>query len=61
VNPELLSWHESGRRAADDHPRRPGHLRGAVLGAAAFTLLKEALSNHGIVGAAATIGSSRWA
>ena len=53
VNPELLSWHESGAVLLMIILGGLGHLRGAVLGAAAFTLLKEALSNHGIVGAAA--------
>ena len=35
-----------GRGAADDHPRRHRHLRGAVIGAVAFTLLKELLSSR---------------
>jgi branched-chain amino acid transport system permease protein len=53
VNPELLSWHESGAVLLMIILGGLGHLRGAVLGAAAFTLLKEALSTHAIVGAAA--------
>ena len=50
VNPELLSWHESGAVLLMIILGGLGHLRGAVIGAAAFTLLKEVLSNAGFVG-----------
>ncbi|MEO8081612.1 MAG: branched-chain amino acid ABC transporter permease, partial [Caldimonas sp.] len=41
VNPELLSWHESGAVLLMLILGGIGSLRGAVIGAAAFTLLKE--------------------
>ena len=41
VNPELLSWHESGAVLLMLILGGIGHLRGAVIGAIAFTLLKE--------------------
>ncbi|CAG1017541.1 hypothetical protein BURC_02198 [Burkholderiaceae bacterium] len=41
VNPELLSWHESGGVLLMIILGGIGHLRGAVLGALALTLLKE--------------------
>jgi branched-chain amino acid transport system permease protein len=41
VNPELLSWHESGAVLLMIILGGIGSLRGAVLGAIAFTLLKE--------------------
>ena len=41
VNPELLSWHESGSVLLMVILGGIGHLRGAVLGAIALTLLKE--------------------
>lgn len=41
VNPELLSWHESGAVLLMVIRGGIGHLRGAVLGAAVLTLLKE--------------------
>ncbi|MFY9511141.1 MAG: branched-chain amino acid ABC transporter permease [Rubrivivax sp.] len=50
VNPELLSWHESGAVLLMIILGGLGHLRGAVIGAAAFALLKEAYSTPGIVG-----------
>jgi branched-chain amino acid transport system permease protein len=50
VNPELLSWHESGAVLLMIILGGLGHLRGAVLGAAAFTLLKELLSTQAFVG-----------
>jgi branched-chain amino acid transport system permease protein len=53
VNPEMLSWHESGAVLLMIILGGIGHLRGAVIGAATFTLLKDALSNHGLVGALA--------
>ena len=53
VNPELLSWHESGAVLLMLILGGLGHLRGAVLGAVAFLLLKELLSSHGLIGAVA--------
>jgi len=50
VNPELLSWHESGAVLLMIILGGIGHLRGAVLGAAAFVLLKELYSTPAIVG-----------
>ncbi len=50
VNPELLAWHNSGEVLLMTILGGLGHLRGAVLGAVAFTLLKELLSTHGLVG-----------
>ena len=41
VNPELLSWHESGAVLLMIILGGIGSLRGAVIGAVAFTLLKE--------------------
>ncbi len=50
VNPELLAWHNSGEVLLMIILGGLGHLRGAVIGAVAFTLLKELLSTHAIVG-----------
>jgi branched-chain amino acid transport system permease protein len=50
VNPELLSWHESGAVLLMIILGGLGHLRGAVIGAAAFTLLKELYATPGFVG-----------
>ncbi len=50
VNPDLLSWHESGGVLLMLILGGLGHLRGAVIGAIAFTLLKELYSSQGIVG-----------
>ena len=50
VNPELLSWHESGAVLLMIILGGLGHLRGAVIGAAAFALLKEAYATPAIVG-----------
>ena len=50
VNPEMLAWHESGAVLLMLILGGLGHLRGAVLGAVAFTLLKEAYQSQGIVG-----------
>ena len=50
VNPEMLAWHESGAVLIMLILGGLGHLRGAVLGAVAFTLLKEAYQSQGIVG-----------
>ena len=50
VNPELLSWHESGAVMLMVILGGIGHLRGAVIGAAAFMLLKELFSTYSLVG-----------
>jgi branched-chain amino acid transport system permease protein len=50
VNPELLSWHESGGVLLMIILGGLGSLRGAVLGAAAFILLKEFYSSEAIFG-----------
>jgi branched-chain amino acid transport system permease protein len=53
VNPELLSWHESGAVLLMIILGGLGSLRGAVLGAVAFILLKELYSSEAILGPAA--------
>jgi branched-chain amino acid transport system permease protein len=53
VNPELLSWHESGAVLLMVILGGIGHLRGAVIGAAVFTLLKEMFQTEAIVGSLA--------
>jgi branched-chain amino acid transport system permease protein len=50
VNPEFLSWHESGAVLLMIILGGLGHLRGAVIGAVAFVLLKELLSSESMVG-----------
>ncbi|HSV60189.1 MAG TPA: branched-chain amino acid ABC transporter permease, partial [Variovorax sp.] len=50
VNPELLAWHNSGEVLLMIILGGLGHLRGAVIGAVAFTLLKEVLGTHAFVG-----------
>lgn len=50
VNPEMLSWHESGAVLLVIILGGLGHLGGAVLGAVVFVLLKEALSTDALVG-----------
>ncbi len=50
VNPELLSWHESGAVLLMIILGGIGHLRGAVIGAAAFVLLKELYATPAFVG-----------
>jgi branched-chain amino acid transport system permease protein len=50
VNPELLSWHESGAVLLMIILGGIGHLRGAVIGAVAFTLLKELYSSQTLLG-----------
>ena len=50
VNPELLSWHESGAVLLMIILGGLGHLRGAVIGAVAFTLLRELFQTQRIVG-----------
>ncbi len=51
VNPELLSWHESGALLLMLILGGIGSLRGAVVGAVAFTLLKEAFRYEPLLGA----------
>lgn len=50
VNPELLSWHLSGAVLIMIILGGLGHLRGAVLGAFAFTLLQEFFQSDAIFG-----------
>ena len=50
VNPELLSWHESGAVLLMVILGGIGSLRGAVIGAAAFTLLKELVQSEALFG-----------
>ena len=50
VNPELMSWHESGAVLLMLIFGGIGSLRGAVLGAVAFTLLKELFQSEALVG-----------
>jgi branched-chain amino acid transport system permease protein len=56
VNPEMLSWHESGAVLLMIILGGLGSLRGAVIGAAAFVLLKEFYSSEALFGAFA----ARW-
>jgi branched-chain amino acid transport system permease protein len=56
VNPELLSWHESGGVLMMIILGGLGSLRGAVIGAAAFVLLKECYASAALFGALA----ERW-
>ena len=50
VNPELLSWHQSGAVLIMIILGGLGHLRGAVLGAFAFTLLQELFQSEAVFG-----------
>jgi len=50
VNPELLSWHESGAVLLMVILGGIGSLRGAVIGAVAFTLLKELCQSEALLG-----------
>jgi len=50
VNPELLSWHQSGAVLLMLILGGLGPLRGALVGALAFTLLKEFYASEGWVG-----------
>jgi branched-chain amino acid transport system permease protein len=50
VNPELLGWHESGAVLLMIILGGIGSLRGAVIGAAAFTLLKELVQSEALLG-----------
>ena len=51
VNPELLSWHESGAVLLMLIIGGLGSLRGAVVGALAFILMKEAFQSEALFGA----------
>jgi branched-chain amino acid transport system permease protein len=50
VNPELMAWHNSGEVLLMVILGGIGHLRGAVIGAVAFTLLKELASTQAVLG-----------
>jgi branched-chain amino acid transport system permease protein len=54
VNPELLSWHESGAVLLMLILGGIGQLRGAVIGAVAFTLLKEFYQSEALLGSVAS-------
>jgi len=54
VNPELLSWHESGAVLLMIILGGIGSLRGAVIGAVAFTLLKELYQSEALLGTLAS-------
>ena len=54
VNPELLSWHESGAVLLMLIFGGIGSLRGAVLGAICFTLLKELFQSEALLGSLAS-------
>jgi len=51
VNPELMSWHESGAVLIMVLLGGLGHLRGALVGAFAFALLQEFFRSEAIFGA----------
>lgn len=51
VNPELLSWHQSGAVLIMIILGGLGHLRGALLGALALTLLQELFQSQAVFGA----------
>jgi branched-chain amino acid transport system permease protein len=51
VNPELLSWHQSGAVLIMIILGGLGHLRGAVIGAFAFALLEEVFRSEVLFGA----------
>ena len=51
VNPEILSWHQSGAVLMMVILGGMGTLHGAVIGAFAFTMLQEVLSNQAWFGA----------
>ena len=50
VNPELLSWHESGAVLIMIILGGIGHLRGALVGAFAFALLQELFKSEAVFG-----------
>jgi branched-chain amino acid transport system permease protein len=51
VNPELLSWHQSGAVLVMIILGGLGHLRGALIGAFAFALLQELFQSEAVFGA----------
>lgn len=51
VNPELLAWHQSGAVLIMIILGGLGHLRGAMLGALAFTALQELFQSQALFGA----------
>jgi branched-chain amino acid transport system permease protein len=51
VNPELMSWHESGAVLIMIILGGIGHLRGALIGAFAFALLQELFKSEAVFGA----------
>jgi branched-chain amino acid transport system permease protein len=51
VNPEMLSWHQSGAVLIMIILGGLGSLRGAVLGAFAFALLQELFQSQAVFGA----------
>jgi branched-chain amino acid transport system permease protein len=53
VNPELLAWHESGAVLLMLIFGGIGSLRGAVIGAVAFTLLRELFQSEALLGSLA--------
>jgi branched-chain amino acid transport system permease protein len=54
VNPELLSWHQSGAVLIMIILGGLGHLRGAMLGALVFTLLQELYQSQAVFGSFAS-------
>jgi branched-chain amino acid transport system permease protein len=50
VNPEMMSWHQSGAVLLMIILGGLGHLRGAVIGAVAFTLLQELYQSQAVFG-----------
>jgi branched-chain amino acid transport system permease protein len=63
VNPEILSWHQSGNVLMMVILGGMGTLYGAVVGAFAFVLLQEVLSNQawfGIAGKALATGDGHF-
>jgi len=50
VNPEILSWHQSGAVLLMIILGGLGHLRGAVVGAVGFTLLQELFQSQAVFG-----------
>jgi branched-chain amino acid transport system permease protein len=50
VNPEMMSWHQSGAVLLMIILGGLGHLRGAVIGAIAFTLLQELFQSQAVFG-----------
>jgi branched-chain amino acid transport system permease protein len=51
ANPEIVSWHQSGAVLLMIILGGLGHLRGALLGALAFTLLQELFQSQAVFGA----------